>query len=210
MTTTKTGELTLNAWLEALGSKESTPGGGGAAAVIAAHGAALIGMVARNTPRPSEDVTELMRTAESFADGETTVALILADADAHAFGAVMDAYKMPRETDEQKAARTTAIQDAAYGAAQPPLSVADLAAGIIAMAKKIEPDANKNLLSDVAVACIAAQAALHMSYINVEVNLTAVKDETRREELVQSIGKHLQAMGEAQAVISLIRERIKG
>lgn len=206
----RTSEQSIGGWLAALASGASTPGGGAAAAMLAAQGAALIGMVAELTiGKPAYvEHEDIMRSARDAAEAAREVALLAADADAAAFDAVMAAYGLPKDTDEQKTARSQQIQASTYAAAQPPLEVARIAAEVIELARRIEPGANVNMLSDVAVAAQCARAALDAAAINVEINLAALKDQTKKDQLRQAVNEHLALIHTADAVISDVRERI--
>ena len=112
MSDERLGAMTVDGFLEVLGSDAPTPGGGAAGAIAAATGAALIAMVGRLTVGKAgfEDVDERMRALVARADVARVAFLELADRDAHAFDGVMVAFKMPKETDEQRAVRSAAIQ----------------------------------------------------------------------------------------------------
>jgi formiminotetrahydrofolate cyclodeaminase len=202
----------LGDWLERLGSSASTPGGGAGAALAAASGAALVEMVVNLTVGKN-----------AYAEHEAHVrpigvearelrlrALELAEADEAAFDAVMAAYGLARQTDEEKAARTRAIQAATAEAARPPLRVAGVAARIIELAAALPGRSNRNVLSDVGVAASLAVAALESAAINVEVNLAALKDETVRAGLRAELDAHL-ATGElGREIVGNVRQGIAG
>jgi methenyltetrahydrofolate cyclohydrolase len=114
----------------------------------------------------------------------------LADADATAFGAVMDSYKLPRGDDAEKAARRTAMDGALAGAARVPLDVAAVAAEVLDLARDLLPHANPNVLSDIAVAAATARAAVDSSVVNVEVNLALLKDAAVKDELTRELGPY--------------------
>ena len=175
----------IGTWLEALASSASAPGGGAAAALSAAIGAALIEMVCNLTiGRPRYAAHEaLMREALARATTLRRRALGLAAADARAFGAVTDAYRLPKETDAQARARAERIQGALIGATEVPLETAALAAEVVQLAGRIVDGANVNALADIAAAAAAARAALETALVNVEANLAALPDRSRSREL---------------------------
>lgn len=205
-----TAEQTVGGWLEALASGQSTPGGGAAAAVLAAQGAALISMVAELTigKKGYEQHDATMRRARQAAEVARGAALNAADADAQAFSEVVAAYRLPKDTDELKATRAGRIQEATLAAAAPPMEVARLASEVIDLARRIEPGSNINVLSDVAVAAQCARAALDAAAINVEINLAALKDGARQDELRRALDGHLAKISSADEVIHIVRERI--
>ena len=197
-------------WLEDVASDAPVPGGGAAAAMNAAVGAALVAMVCNLTigrPRYAEH-EPVMHAVLASATELRVLALQLATDDAVAFGAVADAYRLAKDTDEDRAARTAAIQAALIGAADVPLRTAAVAAAIVDLAGRIVPGANVNVLSDVAVAAASARAALDAAVINVEVNLGAMKDPARRDALRAELDKHTAAVTTAAAIVSTVRERI--
>jgi formiminotetrahydrofolate cyclodeaminase len=203
-------DKTVDAWLADLASDSPAPGGGAAAAMNAAAGAALVAMVCRFTiGRPAYAAHEqTMTEALARADTLRQEALSLAEQDAAAFGKVAAAYRLPKETDEAKRARTSAIQDALVGAADVPLRLAALAAEVVALARRILDGANVNVISDVAVAASSAQAALCAAAVNVEVNLATLRDTSLRSQLAAALAPHDWASSEAEAIVHTVRERI--
>ena len=113
------GALTVEGFCDVLASDSPTPGGGAVGAIEGAYAAALIGMVGRLTIGKAgfEDLDQRMKDMVASADAARAEFLVLADRDAHAFDSVMVGFKMPKETDEEKAARSAAIQ-AGYLAAR--------------------------------------------------------------------------------------------
>ena len=199
-------DRTIDSWLADLASDKPAPGGGAAAAMNAAVGAALVGMVCNLTlgrPRYAEHET-LMRETRAAAADLRARAVRLADEDAAAFGAVADAYQLSKDSAE----RTTAIQAALVGAAEVPLRTAAVAAAVIDLAGKIIDKSNPNVISDVAVAATSARAALDAAVINVEVNLTALHDLSRRDTLRAELDKHAGAVTAAAAIVAEVRDRI--
>ncbi|HEX9624972.1 MAG TPA: cyclodeaminase/cyclohydrolase family protein, partial [Streptosporangiaceae bacterium] len=172
----------IGSWLDELASAAPAPGGGAAAAMLAAVGAGLVEMVCNLTigkPRYAEH-EEVMRAALTTATELRMSAGQLAAEDAVAFGAVSQAYRLPKESAEEKAARAQAIQTALVDAADVPLRVAVVAAELIGLADRILAGANVNVISDVAVAASAGRAALDSAVINVEINLSAMSDASGR------------------------------
>ena len=203
---------TVGEWLDALASEAPAPGGGAAAAVNAAIGAALVSMVCNLTigkPKYSA-YAETMTHALAEATELRRRALQLADYDAAAFDAVVAAYKLPKESEEEKQERSAAIQRALVGAAEVPLRTAEVAATVIALAAAIEGGANVNVLSDVAVAAASARAALDSAALNVEVNLASMGDAALRESLAGRLAAHLPARQRADELVRVVRERISG
>jgi len=162
------GELTSR-----LASHDPIPGGGSAAAIAGAMGAALVGMVAELTigrPDAEAQAAELASLRDDAARYRDEL-LTLAQTDAAAYAAVVAARKLPKSTDDEKAARRAAIDTAMVGAADAPLHVARLAAATLELAARIAPIGNPNAASDAGVAAQLASAAVRGAVLNVRINL---------------------------------------
>jgi formiminotetrahydrofolate cyclodeaminase len=175
----QTGELSIQAFLDALAARESTPGGGGAAALSGAQAAALLSMVINFTlgNKKYADVAEAMNGYLVRSEALRTELLALADRDVEAFTAVAACYGMPRTTDEEKAVRTAAMQQALKGATEVPFITAEKAFAVLELAEPVARQGNANVVSDAATALYLAQAALQSALINVNINLKFIKDE---------------------------------
>lgn len=203
-------DQTIGSWLDDLASGSPAPGGGSAAALQAALGAALVSMVCNLTiGKPNYfDADAVMRQVLASATELRAQALELVSLDEQAFRSVSAAYKMPRDNDEEYAARAEAIQAALVGATEVPLRTAAVAAAVIVLAERIVAGANVNVISDVAVAAASARAALDSSAINVEVNLASLEDDERCEALRAELERHTDVASAADAVIREVQERI--
>lgn len=180
--------------------------------MVAAVGAGLVEMVCNLTigkPRYAE-YEEIMRAVLVSATELRLSAGQLAAEDAVAFNAVSQAYRLPRESDEEKAARAQAIQGALVEAADVPLRVAAVAAEVIGLADRILAGANVNVISDVAVAASAGRSALDSAVINVEINLSAMSDSTLRAALRGDLDRLAPASAVADRVVAAVRNRIGG
>jgi formiminotetrahydrofolate cyclodeaminase len=203
---------TVNDYLARLASREPTPGGGAAAALHAAQGAALVAMVARYTTGTKyEQHAELVTRIVSTADGLVAQALHLADADAHAFQGVIDAYKLPTGTDDLKAARTASVQDALILAAKTPAQLVLLAGAVVDLATELFEVANPNVISDVAAAADAARAAATTARVNIDIHVVAIKDTEARSRLAgQTDRMEEKVILAADSLVKRVRERILG
>jgi methenyltetrahydrofolate cyclohydrolase len=198
----------IGAWLDDLASSAPAPGGGAAAALQVAVAAGLVEMVTNLTignPRYAEH-EQTMIEARERAGEQRRLATRLADEDARAFTAVTDAYKLPRSTDEEKAARTARIQQALLGAADVPMRTAAAASAVLDLAERILPGANVNVLSDVAVAASSARAGLDAAIINIEINRYAIKDEAERARLGEAVTAAERDLDRADAVVATVRK----
>jgi formiminotetrahydrofolate cyclodeaminase len=171
-------ELTVRDLTERLASRAPTPGGGSASALGGALAAALVEMVCELTVgRPEyEDVDPLARQMGTAA-GELRAALLAAaEEDAAAYDAVAEARRLPRETDEEKAARRTAIGEASVRATEVPLRVMRLASEVLDLAARMAPIGNRNAISDAGVAALFAASAARGAAFNVAINLPALAE----------------------------------
>ena len=198
---------TITAFLDQLAARVPAPGGGATAALHAAQAAALLAMVARYSDGAKYDA-EKMKHVITEADGIRGDALTLAEADAAAFGAVADAYALPKETDEEKQARSAAIAQALAGAARPPADVVRLALLLVSLAEELLPAGNRNVITDVAAAAEAARAAAVTAQVNIEVNLRGMKDPAVEGELAAMSEVTDEVVGRANRVVAAVREEI--
>jgi methenyltetrahydrofolate cyclohydrolase len=176
----------IGTWLEALSSDAPTPGGGAAAGVAAATGAALIAMVGRLTVGKAgfEDVDARMRDVIDRADRDRVDLLRLADDDAKAFDSVMASFKLPKETDAEKASRTLAIQDAYEAAAAVPLELAKRSVDLMEVAEDATALGNPHAASDGYSAGALLFASALAALANVRINAAGLKDEAKSRGLV--------------------------
>lgn len=182
-------DQTIGDWLDQLASSAPAPGGGAVAAMHAAMAAGLVEMVCNLTigkPKYAEH-EETMRAALDEAGRCRAEAVELAGQDAEAFTAVTTAYRLPKDTDEQKARRGKEIQLALRSAADVPARTAAVAERVFGLAERIRPGANVNVLSDVDVAVSSVRAAMESAMVNIEVNRSAMTDVSGRAGLTLEI-----------------------
>ncbi len=174
----------VSGFVAALASDEPSPGGGSASAVAAAMGAALCEMVAGVTVGKERyaDVEAQMQELRQRAAPLRQRALELADADAAAYARVVEAMRMPRSTDREKAERTRAMQEAFRGAAEAPMLMAEVAVEIVELAIIAAESGNKNASSDAVVAALLGHAALYGARQNVLINLDSIRDAAYGQE----------------------------
>ncbi len=196
-------DMTIQTFLDELASKASTPGGGGAAAVSGAMGAALISMVAHFTigKKGYEDVDD--DSKEILAKSEVLrmkLTEAIAD-DVRVFDRVMASYGMPKDSDDEKAARSAEIQEALKEATDVPLECAKLCREVVNLSQPIADIGNKNVISDAGVAVLAGYAGLRSAALNVYINIGGIKD----EEFVDDRRKKLE---ELMADMDVLKEDI--
>jgi formiminotetrahydrofolate cyclodeaminase len=204
-------DLSMRNFLNELAGKASTPGGGSAAAVIGAMGAALASMVVNFTigRKGYEEVQAEMQVLLESSEDLRARLMGMIRADVEAFNAVMGAYGMPKETDDEKARRTAAIQSSLKAATDVPLECAGLCAEVIRLTAPVAEKGNRNVISDAGVAVLAAEAALRSAALNVYVNIGAIQDaefaadrRRRIEELLAGTEKM------TEEVYALVRSRL--
>jgi formiminotetrahydrofolate cyclodeaminase len=185
----------LKTYSEALASGKPTPGGGSAAALVGALGAALNSMVANFTVGREKFAAVEEEVKKVLAESEQLRAQLerLTVADTEAYGRVAAAQKMPRETEEEKAARKAAMQEALKAAAEVPLAAVRAGHRTLALAAELVEKGNPNLITDVGVAAKFALAAMECAALNVEINLAYVKDDVYNASLRKEIAPMLHA-----------------
>jgi methenyltetrahydrofolate cyclohydrolase len=198
---------TITAFLDQLAARVPAPGGGATAALHAAQSAALLAMVARYSDGAKYDA-DLMKHVIDEADGIKDDALTLAERDAAAFGAVAEAYRLPKDTDEAKQARSAAIADATIAAARPPADVIRLTLLLVSLAEELLPTGNRNVITDVAAAAEAARAAAVTAQVNVEVNLRGLTEPGVLDDLAAITLVTEDVVARADLVVAAVREEI--
>ncbi|HHF58636.1 MAG TPA: methenyltetrahydrofolate cyclohydrolase [Thermoplasmatales archaeon] len=182
-------EMKLKDFIDELSSDSPAPGGGSVAALAGALSSALSSMVC-NLTIGKEKYKDVEYDMEKILDRVEDIRerfMELIDRDTEAFNRVMDAFKLPKNTEEEKKIRREKIQDALKGAALVPLETARLCAEMIELCKEIAEKGNKNSITDVGVAAIMAKAGLESAILNVKINLKSINDENFIESLLYEI-----------------------
>jgi formiminotetrahydrofolate cyclodeaminase len=183
------GDLSISAFLDALASPEPTPGGGTAAAVAGSIGAALLMMVAGLPKTRGNTDTERVQLTEARA-ALTSVRerlLALADKDADAYDSVVQAYRLPRTSDDEKAARKRAIAEGLRAATDTPLETLRAIAEAAPHARIVAQYGNPSAASDVRVALELLEAAGAGAAANVEANLGGLHDDIYRKTAASTV-----------------------
>ena len=172
-------DTTCEKFLEELASKQPTPGGGAASALCGATAAALTAMLGNLTAgKAGSEANDKMALEIIIAADKLRLELAqLADDDAAVFNKFMEAYKMPKATDTEKAMRTAAIGQAAIAAAEVPMQIANKSLEVLKLARKLIVFGNPNAISDGTVSALMARAALRSALYNVKINLGLIKDD---------------------------------
>jgi formiminotetrahydrofolate cyclodeaminase len=184
-------DKSVKALLEAFRSPAPTPGGGSAAALSGAIGASLLAMVA-GLPKPrAADDGELrrLRDAGSLCAGLAQELEALIDRDSEAYDQVVAAYRLPKDTDAEKAARAREIQSALTAAVEAPLDVMRACAAALNRGPVLQAFGNANASSDVQVGLELLRAGLAGARLNVEINLPGLKDEAYVAEVRSAVAR---------------------
>ena len=174
----KLTDKSVSELLAAFRSPEPTPGGGSASALAGAIGASLLAMVAA-IPKPratTEQDVERLEAAGARTSALGTRLAALVDADSEAYDMVVRAYRLPKGSAEEKAARSARIQEALRAAIEAPLGVVRACGDAIEQGAVVAAYGNRNASSDVQVGLELLAAGLRGAKLNVEINLGSVKD----------------------------------
>lgn len=175
--TTLLVDLTLRDFVASLAARTPTPGGGSMAAALVASGSALAAMAFRFTSGDKFAAVEaaMARRVEDL-ERHRARGIELVDLDARSYDAVTAAYKLPKTTDAEKAARSAAIQAGLRGALEVPAETVDRALEALVICVDGLADANANLLSDAASGAQCLAAAVEAAYLNVQINAGSIAD----------------------------------
>lgn len=195
MSNTPLTSVTVTDLLEAFASSAPTPGGGSASALSGAIGAALLAMVAAIPKTRTGDASEreaLDAAAARLNDLRAKLTLLI-DEDSRAYDLVSAAYKRPKATDEEKAARKAAIQEALRAATEAPLETMRACEAVIREAAIVFEHGNPNAASDVFVGTELARAGLAGAERNVAINLDGLSDEAYKQRVAAEAARLLAA-----------------
>ncbi len=183
--------LNIQEFTRTLSSDAPVPGGGSVAALSSAIGCSLVAMVGNLTvgKKKYEEVSEEAGKIAASYEKLSDEFLDLIDEDAQVFDKVMDAYGMPKASDEEKAARTEAIQSSLKEAALVPLKVAKKSAELFDSCEFLVKNGNKNAKSDVLVAAMMLRTGVLAALMNVDINLGSIKDEAFVKETAAEADK---------------------
>ena len=201
-------DLTVKDFLNKVAGSDPVPGGGSIAALNGALASALAAMVANLTigkkkyAEVQEDMQAIAQEAERLM-GDFTADI---DRDSDAYDRVFACFKMPKETDEEKAARSAAIQEATKYAAQVPLEVAQRACALMPLIAEVALKGNQNAVTDACVAMMSARNAVLAAVLNVRINLSSLKDAELVTRLqAEADGLEQQACQQEQALLNKVK-----
>lgn len=204
-------ETSIDDFLAHLASKDPTPGGGSAAAIMGAMGAALISMVCnvsfgkKGYEAAEPELREVCAQSEVLRQRLTGMVA----EDVSAFGELMAAYKLPKETDEEKQRRSRAIQASLKRATEVPLACARDCAEVIRLSRRAGEHGYLGVISDAGVGVSAAYAAARSAALNVYINAPSLKDRAFAERALAELdGIMTSCTAESEAVYALVREKL--
>ena len=205
-------DLKSTEFLTALASSAPAPGGGGGAAMAGALAAALASMVANLTigkekfAQQEPEVKTLLEEAEQVRQR----LLGLVEDDAAVFNSFMSCYKLPKATEEEKAARANAIRSAAKQAAEVPLAIARASYKVLTLADRLVRIGNPGVITDGACSALLARAALRCAEYNVRINLGLTKDEAYNQSVQEELNNLLKTAEELEADALAATDRVLG
>lgn len=196
----KLTEMTVSAYIDLLNSDAPAPGGGSASALCGAQGAALASMVAGLTigkkkyPDDQELCADIAKKASVLKDAF----LEQVDKDTEAFNLVSAAFKLPKDTDEQKAKRAKAIADATLVATQVPIETMGLCLEALVCTRALIGHSNTNAASDLGVSALNLIACMKGAWLNVLINLGGLEDSDKAKDFKEK-GEKMVAIAQKQA-----------
>lgn len=205
-------DMTCKGFAEETASESPAPGGGSISAYMGALGAALGTMVA-NLSSHKAGWDERWEYFSNWAEqGQQIMSelLHLVDEDTAAFNKIMDVFAMPKGTDEEKAARSAALQEATLYATQVPLQTVKTVARVFPLVKAMAEEGNPNSVSDAGVGALAARSAVMGALLNVKINAGGLKDRAVAEQLVKEAEKiAAKAQAEETEILNIVNSKIQ-
>jgi len=180
----KLAELKTAEFVDLLASDAPAPGGGSAAALEGALGAALTAMVCGLTvgKKKYAEFQELAEEAQKKATDLKARFVDVMDRDTEAFNVVSAAFGMPKATDEEKAARSAAIQKGLEGCTKTPFEMMELAAETLELTASILGKSNDSAASDLGVSALSLRSAIQGAWLNVLINIGSLKNKELAED----------------------------
>ncbi|OGO06971.1 MAG: hypothetical protein A2Y73_09225 [Chloroflexi bacterium RBG_13_56_8] len=206
-------EKSVAEFLDRLASSNPTPGGGSGAALGGALAASLISMVCNLTigKKGYEAVQEAMSNLLIRSEALRKELPQLLEADMRVYGKVMETYRLPRKTAEEKQAQQEAMQDALKEASRVPLTIAERCGQLVELALPAAEMGNQWAVSDAGVAAFLAEASMHAALLNVYINLASITDKGFVDETLTHIQTITEGKGELkEQVVTIVREKIGG
>jgi formiminotetrahydrofolate cyclodeaminase len=204
-------EQPLRNFLDKLASKSPEPGGGSVAALTGSLGAALVSMVSNLTLGKEKykdvqpQIEQLLKDSEALR--QQMQALIQKDTEV--YGALSEVYKMPKNTDAEKAARAAKMQVALKSACQVPFEIGLKSLDVAKLALRAAEIGNVGAVSDAGVAVLLAQACAQSAALNVKINVNSIKDEAYNKETWGRMQDVLRQVGDLEkSVMALTYQKM--
>ena len=205
--------MTVKGFAEETASESPAPGGGSVAANMGALGAALSTMVA-NLSSHKRGWDDRWKEFSDWAEkGQAVMSelISLIDEDTAAFDRIMAAFSLPKGTDEEKAARDQAIEDATLYASQVPLRTMKASFKVFEVARAMAADGNPNSVSDAGVGALAARSAVLGAQLNVKINAVGLKDKEKAASLIaEADAIAAKAVTEEKEILDIVNSKING
>ncbi len=179
-------ENTTIEFLNKLASGEPVPGGGGASAAVGAFAAALGSMVSNLTigKKKYADVEAEVTTLKEQLQTLQEELIHLVDKDAEAFLPLAEAYRLPKNTEEEQAYKAQVMEEALYGASALPIQIMETILKVLRVLEKLSGKGSRLAISDVGAGALFAQAALEGASLNVYINAGMMKNQERASQLI--------------------------
>ncbi len=206
-------DLTCKGFAEETASESPAPGGGSISAYMGSLAAALgtmVGNLSSHKPGWDDRWDFFSNWAEQ---GQELMArlLHLVDEDTEAFNKIMAVFSMPKSTDEEKAARSKAMQEATLYATQVPLETMKASFATFPLVKMMAEEGNPNSVSDAGVGALAARAAVLGAHLNVKINAAGLKDRAVADALVAEADKiAAEACKMEEEILVIVNQKING
>ncbi len=203
----KLAGMTVAGFADELASESPAPGGGSVSALVGALAASLAAMVSNLTHGKFEykPVWEEMVDVGTRGQALKDKLLKAIDDDTEAFNAVMAAMRMPKKTDEQKAAQALALDEANMAATRIPYSVSEMSLACFDLIDAVAARGNPNSISDAGVAALCARTAVYGAALNVRINLPGIENESFRKEMLEGVERMTQ---EAEKRLKNVMHRV--
>ena len=205
-------DLSCRGFADETASESPAPGGGSISAYLGALGAALATMVANLSAHKAGWDDRWLEFSDWAVKGQMIKddLLALVDEDTNSFNKVMDAFALPKGSEEEKAVRSAAIQSATRYAAEVPFRTMKRASDAFEVIKAMAVDGNPNSVSDAGVGALCARSAVMGAYLNVKINAAGIKDKQFANDLLAR-GAEIERMAieQEREIMAIVDEKIK-
>lgn len=207
-------DLSARKFAETTAGESPAPGGGSVSAYMGALGAALGAMVANLAAHKAGWDDRWEEFSNLAVEGQTQMErlLHLTDRDTDAFNAIMNAYGMPKGSDEERERRTEAIRQALIGAVQIPFETLQQASALFSLLRNVALEGNPASASDAGVGALAARAAVHGALLNMRINAADIKPSSPEVERMLAEANDLAIKADAAEaeILEIVNNKIAG